>query len=326
LIANIPLLQHSITPYLWKLHRENYNPFSQSPKLTDHWKYVAWNGICFKSPPTWEIGRVGPRHLMLEEEAGPVLEVKWGSVKGNFSHRSNLKRFSASQSGKIKGRIAEWFLPPPWQKALADYDASGFLWQAKNAQGRGAILFCPVCRNATLIQFLGESSPEREKVLLAVLKSFRDHRPDGMAHWQVFDIRLKLPAFLKLSRYRFETGKYQLLFTDGRQRIRFYRWAPAGAILGGRDLAWFCETMPDFCAGGRPETMIIDGCDAVEGHTAPPDGWRRTISRLRAKPSFFWYRLWHLKDKNRLLGVQAESRRGLDFELLTKICTDYESL
>lgn len=294
-------------------------------QLTDHWKEIAWNGIRFKTPPHWELGRIGARHLILEDEAGPVLEVKWGSVKGNFSHRTHLKRISAAQSRKIKGRIAEWFLPPPWQKALADYETSGFLWQSKNAEGRGAMLFCPVCRNATLIQFMGESSPAREKVRLAVLKSFRDHPSDGVIRWQVFDLRLKLPAALGMLKYRFETGKYELLFSDGRRSIRFYRWAPAAAILGGRDLVWFCGTIPDFSIG-RPKLVTTDKYSAVEGSISPPDGWRRGVSRLKLKPSFFWYRLWHLEDKNRLLGVRAESRRSLDFELLNQLCADYESL
>jgi hypothetical protein len=293
--------------------------------LTNHWRQVAWNGIRFKTPPLWEIGQIGTRHLVLEDEAGPVLEVKWGSVKGTFSHRAHLKRLSASQSRNIKGRIAEWFLPPPWQKALADYEASGFLWQSKNAGGRGAILFCPVCRSATLIQFMGNSSSEREKVLLAVLKSFRDHSSDGMIRWEVFDLRLKLPAAFGLLHYRFETGKYELLFSDGRQSVRFYRWAPAAALLGGRDLIWFCGTIPDFSAG-LPQGSTIDGYAAVEWQVSPPDDWRRAIRRMKVKPSFFWYRLWHLKDKNRLLGVRAESKRALDFQLLNQICTNYESL
>lgn len=293
--------------------------------MTDDWKTVAWNGIRFKTPPLWEVGQIGTRHLILEDEADPVLEVKWGSVKGNFSHRAHLKRLSASQSRTIKGSIVEWFLPPPWQKALADFDTSGFLWQNSDAGGRGAILFCPVCRNATLIQFMGDSSPEREKEFLAVLKSFRDHHSDGVIRWEVFDLRLKLPPAFGLSHYRFETGKYQLLFSDGRQSVRFYRWAPAAAILGGRDLIWFCGTIPDF-ATGQPEALTIDGYAAVEGRLSPPEDWRRAISRLKAKPSFFWYRLWHLKDKNRLLGVRAESKRPLDSQLLNQICMDYESL
>jgi len=293
--------------------------------LTNHWKQVAWNRVRFKTPPLWEIGQIGTRHLILEDEAGPVMEVKWGSVKGTFSQRAHLKRLSASQSGKFKGSVAEWFLPPPWEKALADYESGGFLWQSKNASGRGAFLFCPVCRNATLIQFMGDGSAEREKVLLAVLKSFRDHRSDGMVRWAVFDIRLKLPAALRLSRYRFEAGKYELLFSDGRQSVRFYRWAPAAAILGGRDLMWFGGTIPEFSAG-QPEVLTVGGYAAVEGRVSPAGDWRRAVSRLRVKPSFFWFRLWHLEDKNRILGVRAESKRALDLQLLHQICTDYESL
>ena len=293
--------------------------------MTDQWKKIAWNGIRFKVPPLWEIGRIGNRHLLLEDEAGPVLEVKWGTVKGNFSHKAHLKRLSALQTGNIRGRIAEWFLPPPWQRALAAYEASGFVWQSKNAGGRGAILFCPVCRSATLIQYVGDSSPEREKVLLAVLKSFRDHSPDGMTRWEVFDLRFKLPAALALLHHRFDAGRYELIFSDDRQKVQFYRWAPAAALLGGRDLIWFCGKVPDFSAG-RPEMLIIDGCTAVEGNVSPPNDWRRVIRRLKATPSFFWYRLWHLQDKNRILGVRAESRHALDFQLLNQICIDYESL
>ena len=293
--------------------------------MTDHWKQIAWNGVSFKAPSRWEIRRIGTRHLILEDEAGPVLEVKWAPVKGSFSHRAHLKRLYASQPRNIKPRIAEWFLPPPWQKALGDYEASGFLWQAENSGGRGAILFCPVCHVATLIQFLGESTADQERVILAVLKSFRDHRGDGSTSWQVFDLRLKLPAVLKLSHYRFNTGKYELSFSDGRQSVRFFRWAPAAAILGERDLMWFCGTVPDFSIG-RPELVTIDGYTAVEGSAAPAGAWRKAISRLKIKPSFFWFRLWHLQDKNRLLGIRAESKRVLDCQLLQQICKDYESL
>jgi hypothetical protein len=293
--------------------------------LTDHWKQIAWNGVSFKAPSRWEFSRVGTRHLILEDEAGPVLEVKWAPVKGSFSHRAHLKRLYASQPRNIKAGIAEWFLPPPWQKALADYEARGFLWQTENSGARGAILFCPVCRVATLIQFLGESTADHEREILAILGSFRDHRGDGMTSWQVFDLLLKLPAALKLSHFRFNPGKYELSFSDGRQSVRLFRWAPAAAILGGGDLMWFCGTVPDFSVG-RPKLLTVDGYAAVEGSAAPAGAWRNAISRLKIKPSFFWFRLWHLQDKNRLLGLRAESKRSLDVELLQQICKDYESL
>ena len=253
------------------------------------------------------------------------MEVKWGSVKGAFSHKAHLKRLVASQSRKLKGRIAEWFLPPPWEKALAGFETSGFLWQADDASGRGAILFCQACRNATLIQFFEESSVKYEKVLLTVLRSFQDHRQDGRILWSIFDIKAKTPEGLRLVRHRFEVGKYELVFNDGMQNIHLQRWAPAAAILGGRDLLWFSGTIPEFAAG-QPPLLTVDDSKAVEWSISPADNWRRMICRLKVKPSYFWFRLWHLEDKNRILSVRAESKRPLDFQLLKRICAGYDSL
>ena len=295
-------------------------------KLSDKLRQVAWNGIQFNTPAHWEIGRIGSRHLVLEDEEGPVMEVKWGIVKGRFSHKTHLKRLVASQSRRLKGRIAEWYLPPPWEKALSGFEARGFLWEATDgASGRGAILFCRICRHATLIQFFGDSSAKRERVLLTVLRSFQDHRQDDRILWSIFDIKAKLPGDLKLLRYRFEAGKYQLVFNDGPQYIYLQRWAPAAAILAGRDLVWFSGTIPEF-APGHSSLPAEDECKAVEWSISPGGKWHQIMCRLKPKPSYFWYRLWHLEDKNRILSVRAESRRPLDFQLLRRISKDYESL
>ena len=253
------------------------------------------------------------------------MEVKWGSVKGNFSHKAHLKRLVTSQSRKLKGRIAEWFLPPPWQKALAGFQTSGFLWQGDRASGRGAIVFCQNCRNATLIQFFGDSSAKYEKILLAVLRSFQDHWKDGRTLWSIFDIKATTPPGLKLVRHRFEVGKYELVFNKGWQNIHLQRWAPAAAILGGQDLRWFSGTIPEFAAG-QPASLTVENSKTVEWSLAPAEQWRRMICRLKVKPSYFWFRLWHLEDKNRILGVRAESKRPLDLQLLKRICSGYESV
>jgi hypothetical protein len=308
-----------------KRDKDHLNWQSRNEALTDHWKQVAWNGIRFKAPAEWEVSKIDSRHLILEREAGPVMEVKWGSVKGTFSHKAHLKKLVASQPRKVKGHIAEWFLPPPWEKALAGFETSGFLWQADNTSGRGAVLFCRDCHNATLIQFLGESSAQYEQVMLTVLRSFQDHRQDGRILWSIFDIKAKLPEGLKLLRHRFEVGKYELVFNDGKQNIHLQRWAPAAAILGGRDLIDFCRTIPEFAAG-QPPLLAGDDSKTVEWSISPAGSWRKRMCRLKVKPSYFWFRLWHLEDKNRILSVRAESKHPLDFQLLHRICVGYESL
>ena len=143
--------------------------------------------------------------------------------------------------------------------------------------------------------------------------------------WSIFDIKAKLPGELKLLRHRFEAGKYEIVFNAGLQHIYLQRWAPAAAILAGRDLIWFSGTIPEFAAG-QPMLSTEDECNAVEWRISPGGKWLQMLCRLKPKPSYFWFRLWHLEDKNRILSVRAESKRPLDFQLLSRITAGYESL
>jgi hypothetical protein len=176
-----------------------------------------------------------------------------------------------------------------------------------------------------LIQFFRYNSPKREKVISAVLKSYRDHRQDGLILWSIFDIRMTLPETLKLIKFRFEVGKFELEFARDRQSIYLHRWAPAAALLGGRDLVGFTRTVLEF-SEGQPQPLTIDGNDAVDWRRMPESDWQRRISRWKVNPSFFWYRLWHLSEKNRILGIRSESKYPLDFQLLDQIYSNYESI
>lgn len=294
-------------------------------KLTENWKEVAWNGVRFKTPAEWEMAQIGYRHLLLENDAGPVMEVKWGPVKGKFSHKTHLKRLAALHSRQVKDRISEWRLPSHWEAALTGFETSGFLWQGEAAIGRGSILFCPICRNAALIQFFRYKSAPSEKVLSAILRSYRDHSRNNRILWSIFDIRMTLPHKLKLIKFRFEAGKFLLGFIHGRQKIYLHRWAPATAILMGGDLVGFTRAIPEFSIG-EPRTLTIDGYEAVEWSIMPESDWQRRISRLKVNSSYFWYRLWHVEEKNRILGIRAESKYPLDSPLLDQIYADYETV
>ena len=293
--------------------------------MTDSWKKLAWNGIRFNTPDQWEVAQIGARHLILEDETGPVMEIKWGLVKGTFSHRSHLKRLAALQSRRSKISVAKWILPPPWEAALKEFEAGGFLWQSPESGGRGAILYCPVCRTATLIQFFVDSSVKREHVFMAVLKSFGDHSRDGWQPWSIFDIRATLPQSFQLERFRFEAGKFELAFSAGRQHISLHRWAPAAALLAGRDLIGFAGSIPEF-ADGAPRALTIDSRNAVEWEILPGSVWRQKLSRFKIKSSYFYYRMLVLDEKNRILGIRADGKHPVDKELLKQICEMYESL
>lgn len=289
------------------------------------WRQIAWNGIRFDTPALWEIEQIGAHHLILEDQTGPIMEVKWGKVKGTFSHRAHLKRLAALQSRRNQISVAEWILPPPWESALADFEAGGFLWQSPAASGRGAILFCPVCRTATLIQFFGDSSVDREKVFLKILRSLQDHSQDGWLPWSIFDIRATLPQSLQLQRFLFEAGKFELAFTAGRDHIYLHRWAPASALLAGRDLVAFAGTIPEF-ARGTPQPITLNNCEAIAWEKRPANNWWRNLDRFKKTPSFYFFCMWYLEEQNRILGVRVEGKGPVDIQLARQIYAHYESL
>lgn len=115
-------------------------------------KHLEWNGISLSVPCDWEPGRIGVRHLLLESDRGPAMEVKWGAVKGRFSHRAHLRRIGR-QRRRDEADVREWPVPDSWMQALASFDALGFRWDSAEISAQGAILYCPACRTATLIQF-----------------------------------------------------------------------------------------------------------------------------------------------------------------------------
>ena len=286
------------------------------------WKEIAWNGISFDVPGSWEIAEIGVRHLILENDSGPAMEVKWGPVRGKFSHRAHLKRIGAFQTRQLRKTVKEWLLSPSWQEALSGFQTSGFSWHTDTKVGRGVILYCPVCRKAALVQFLQPKGVPFEEIPLKVLSTFQDHRDDDQTIWSVFDIRASMPANFILTSHRFEPGNFELAFEQGSRKVFLYRWAPASVLLAGQDLAQFAQSISDF-SSGDPTPVDMDSGPAVQLSLVP-----RFIrfSRFKAKPSFYWLGLWHLESKNRILGVKMQDKRAFDTQILDKICANYETL
>lgn len=300
-------------------------PFKLLNSQMAQWKEIAWCGVRFKTPAEWHLSQIGIRYLALEDEFGPAMEIKWAPVKGKFSKKAHLKKLAALQKKEVRKSIQPKPLSTSWQSALTDFDASEFYWQANAIHGRGLVLFCPTCRNATLIQFFNKQSEQEDPVAAEVLNTFRDHRSDGQVLWAAYDIRALVPEAFQLKRYRFDAGQYELDFANGSEHIILQRWAPASVLLRKRDLVQFAKTVASF---GKTEPVAgsIAGCETVEWSLAPATTWQRWLSRFKHKSSYYWLGLWHLEAKNRILGVRAEGKNPLDPELLDRIFTHYESI
>ncbi len=273
-------------------------------------KEIAWNGIRLVVPAAWEPGRIGPRHLVIESEAGPAMEIKWGPVKGRFSQRAYLRRLSKWTLAR-GAALREWALPKDWQQALARFESAGFAWEAGSEAAVGAILHCPACRTASMIQFFqppGRSAAAGQAAV--VLSSLRDHRDDGRVAWAVYDIRALLPGGFALVRHRFEAGRFFLEFRARRRTIGLWRWAPAAVLLRDRDLSRFAETLAGL-EGLEFRATAVAGAPAVEGRERAAGGARRMASFLGLR-SVRAARIWHVPARNRILGIVVEGRFAID--------------
>lgn len=286
------------------------------------WREIAWNGVRLSTPAAWEVAKIGPRYLLLADQGEPDLEIKWERVKGRFSHRTALRRLRSLHGNTVQ----ESPLPDAWKQLLDGFIMTGFTWQAETRGGRGAILYCPTCGNATLIQFFRNFSSPGNKTCLRVLASFQDHSLDDQVRWSIFDIRAEIPAEFRLVRYRFEAGRFEMQFGSKGQQITLYRWGPASALLDKGNLAAFAaKTIRIHQSEWHPLTCA--GHPAVQSERSVSGGlWARCRERMMGKPHFQWFRLWHLFEKNRVLGVGANGHKVFQSEMLNRICTQYESL
>ncbi len=286
------------------------------------WKEIGWNGIRFRAPSHWEPASIGNRYLMLEDDVAPVLELKWSPIKGAFSHRKNLRRLAGSFRRQSGIRIEEHPLPADWKKTLQTYEHSGFLWTGKRVRGRGAILYCPACKNATLIQFYAHEAPESDRVCLEVLRSFKDHPVNGQTVWAVFDIRAVIPDTFFLTYHRFEPGRLELSFRSGRHQLTLYRWGPADAALSNRTLVQFAQTMIPVLQD--PDRYHIRDC----GERADFDclGKETYWQRLRRKPTALKVRIWHEAKRNKIMGIRLEGAASDAGGILDTLSGRYETL
>jgi hypothetical protein len=287
------------------------------------WSTIAWNGIAFSHPARWQPGRVGRRHLILEANSQPVLELKWQTIRGRFSARRQLKRLAKRYPSAGFTPCDLQAAPPAWQAPLGNYETTCFKWQDGPQTGLGALLYCPQCGTATLIQFLFPSrSPMPAATSAAVLASFRDHARSPWRQWAIFDIMARLPASFTLLRHQFSIGRYTIAFKDAGIKAVLYRWAPASVLLLSTTLAEFgARQLSLGLDAARPEPVRPDGSVQWDPPAVPGRLWQR-LMRPSARQRM---RLWHVAAKNRILGVEFSGRKVADLDLFNEICAYYET-
>ncbi len=272
---------------------------------------VGWNGIAFFAPALFEIVELGNSHMVLADDEGPVVEIKWGKGQGRFSPETQYRKLAARFGGLKRSE-----LPQGWEEALAPFEFLGVSWEERRGAGKGAILRCRQCGRGILIQFHARAAGEMRDHCRRILETLRDHPGGGDPAWAVYDIRFTLPKAFELKKHSFRPGQYELMFSGKRGAFTLYRWGPASVLLGDGDLGAFSESVAGRSLSGRVSGLQA-GCPALTWEAAPK---RRLFHQGRGRDLF---RIWHHSGNNRIFAVRGE---GVDRETFEEICLNYEGV
>lgn len=291
------------------------------------WRETAWNGIRFETPAEWEIASIGREYLLLEDASGPVFELKWGIVRKNFSTRGQLKRLQKANNRTKDLSVAHCPLPVDWEDVLENYDAVCFNWTSGRGEGKGAILYCRVCGTAAIIQFVKPfsrkfDSSEHREICRRVLASYRDHEEGRFSPWQIYDLRAVLPAACRLSRYRFEAGRFELHFQMLGNTFSLFRWGVASFLLAEQDLeALACKTFPGL--PGKPLPIVQQGHAGFSWESPAASRRPHRWEIFRSGSRFQALRIWKVDARDRILAVKAAGKKSFDPMAFDRICSDY---
>jgi hypothetical protein len=288
------------------------------------WQEIAWNGISFSTPKTWNVGTIGKKYLLLDNESGPVMEIKWSSVKGKFMHEKQFRRIASIHKKSIGKTLTQSRLPADLEKALSQYNTTFFTWIGHSINGKGLILYCPSCRQACLIQFyINETF--NENIIKGVLSSFRDHDSCGYLNFNIFDIKARIPDSFKLMRHRFEPGLFELEFSSKRNVVTFHSWGPASFLLDNKSLPQFAATI--FHISEKDIDRIDQDDNIFEWSIEPsPVSLNRFLGSLRIKHVFQRFRIKYSEIKNRIYGINVKGKKPFEDKFFDGICENYESL
>ncbi len=265
------------------------------------WQEIGWNGISLLVPGSWHPAVILESYLLFEEDYRPVFEIRWQQGRGRFPARRLLRKLERSLG---EARIDPWQPPADWLAALSGCQVHGFRWRQAEAGGRGLLFHNPATGRSVLLRFHLDQAANAA-CCARVVGSLYEQPPAGDRTWAVFDIRARLPARMRLAGQRFLPGSYAIDFRQDHLLVSLLRFKPAGELLRGRSLADFGDHLAQgatLVPGSAPDTATWqDGGSAA----------RRLLRRLQRKKAYHQLILWHVPEKNVILGLRVKSNRPI---------------
>jgi hypothetical protein len=278
-------------------------------------RLVAWNGLRFSPPATWEPRLVGSRHLVFEEDFQPRLQLRWQKV--DKARDEDLYRLAADLAGPAGSVSSGAGLAGHWPPIDQHYRLLLSL-KGKDQQLAGGICFCRTCH--TLLQFQVFQPHHRSPLEVGRWLATLSCHGQQEALWRIDDFSLVTPLAFTLIDFNFGAGLTRLSFTDRDLRLDTCKLAPADILLRHQSLA---EILLTLCGAGDLATWQNDDGESCQAMRTPGIAGRVLLRLRRQRP----YLRAHIRQDvatNRILAVILAANRRIPPELLLSLCDRYE--
>lgn len=279
----------------------------------------CWNGLSFQLADGWQASVRGNRHLLIEQDFQPLVEIRW-EINAGRPMTAVLPGICRQLSAAHGATITT--LDPPPAPLGAAYDRTRLAWLGwSNSDAPTALLWLSPGRQTLALLHLADKSPAAHATLLLLLTGLRDSASDpAIGEWRVQDISFQPPPAFVLDDFRMAAGMTSIGFSATGSTLVYYRLAPAKEHLRRQSLSAILSRL-DLQGGTR------QGCrempDSCECQVVPNGFVARLVARLRHRQAYRWSRIWHLPAVNRLLAVVLTSKHSIPAELPDTLCRHY---
>ena len=270
--------------------------------------HIRWNGLHLEIPEHWDVIVKDARHLILERDLKPVLELRWqpvGLSKSSNAIERIVSQFSAGSDSRLQSELID-LLPA---SLTARFTVQTFTLD-RSSNGSVVLLTCSGCATLILVRIYAESLIGAVEIptILASL----DCHPDSseLALWQIQDFSFRLPDGFKLETSSFRFGITKLLFRSVSSDLELCRLAPASQHLQQNQ---FSALFQAFSSAPQENQMAVD--PSTLRYTYAPKVIEYLWSRIRRKKVYQSASFVHFPLHDRILGYSIRSNRPIESEM-----------
>ncbi len=283
-----------------------------------HSRQIAWNGLQLSLPSKWDVIVSAPRHLLIEQDFKPVVEIRW-ELDGPATVEHVVKSLRKSADKSSRDTIGKIPLPKEFSALATKRGASGLSWNSEASLN--CLLWTCKNTNATIICRLFDACKVSTSRIIDLLLTITFQKSETTSQlWSVQDFKLSVPSSFQFVDYTFAPGLTRLAFQNRNMNLQICRLAPALERLASHPLKSILAALQgDVDAGEviQDEPMLLETCSY-------PTLIQQLRMRLKRNKPFQWGRIWHVEEHNRILALTAESIRPFELDTVHEICSQYE--